>query len=321
MSGPEMSASHDVSSATFPLWGGTATVLSTEPRALPAVLASVRATLAEVELGCSAYRDDSDLNRVNRALGRPVVVGPILLTALEVALRAARVTGGLVDPTVGAVTQPGAPPRRGPRPVAADGRPLGWADVEVDPVVGSVRLPPGLRLDLGATAKAWAADLCLARAMDVADCFGSGLLVSLAGDLAVAGPAPDGGWRVRVTDDHRTRPDDLDVPGTTVTLVDGALATSSITVRERTGADGSAAAHIVDPLTWRPVRPRFRTVSVAASSCVDANTGSTAALVMSADPADWLRERGLPARLVATDGQVTTVAGWPADPAPGEVAA
>jgi thiamine biosynthesis lipoprotein len=59
------------------------------------------------------------------------------------------------------------------------------------------------------------------------------------------------------------------------------------------------------------VKPTL-TVSVAASACVDANIASTAAIVMGRAAPGWLAECGLPARLVAEDGTVTSVTGWPA---------
>ncbi|HZD66226.1 MAG TPA: FAD:protein FMN transferase, partial [Acidimicrobiales bacterium] len=69
--------------------------------------------------------------------------------------------------------------------------------------------------------------------------------------------------------------------------------------------------HIVDPATGAPAGGPWRTVSVAAGTCVDANTAATAAVVRGEDAPAWLGDRGLPARLVAWDGTVRVVAGWP----------
>jgi thiamine biosynthesis lipoprotein len=95
---------------------------------------------------------------------------------------------------------------------------------------GRFRIPSGGELDLGAVAKALAADRIAAR---VRAATGSGVLVSLGGDVAVAG-APDGGWPVLVTDDHRG----VDCTGQTVGVADGGLATSSTTVRGWPRANG-----------------------------------------------------------------------------------
>jgi thiamine biosynthesis lipoprotein len=69
--------------------------------------------------------------------------------------------------------------------------------------------------------------------------------------------------------------------------------------------------HIIDPATGEPAPVYWRTVSVAAGSCVDANTASTAAIIRGEAAVDWLNDAGLPARLVRPDGAVVTTAGWP----------
>ena len=76
---------------------------------------------------------------------------------------------------------------------------------------------------------------------------------------------------------------------------------------------GAPVHHLIDPATGLPVREAWRTVSVCAASCVDANIASTAAIVKGAGGLDWLRATGLPARLVAEDGSVQLIGGWPAE--------
>jgi thiamine biosynthesis lipoprotein len=160
-------------------------------------------------------------------------------------------------------------------------------------------------LDVGATAKALATDRAAGRIAAALDC---GVLVGLGGDIAVAGPVPPGGWRVLVADDH-TQSDPASGQG--VTINSGGLATSG-TARRRWQRGGRVVHHIVDPRTGVPATG-WRTVTVAAGTCVDANTASTAAVVLGAAAPAWLAERRLPARLVADDGTVCPVAGWPAD--------
>ena len=102
-------------------------------------------------------------------------------------------------------------------------------------------------------------------------------------------------------------------PGQVVGIRSGGLATSSRTVRTWRRA-GRLMHHLVDPRTGRPAPGTWRCVSVAAADCVGANTAATAAMILGADAPQWLAARALPARLVAADGSVHTVAGWPAAP-------
>jgi thiamine biosynthesis lipoprotein len=184
-------------------------------------------------------------------------------------------------------------------------RPAGsWRDIVIDEQTGAITLPSGVQLDLGATAKAWAADVA---AQQIHELLGCGALVNLGGDLAIAGAAPESGWRVRVTDDH-ARP----VGGQVIALRSGGLATSSTTVRTWRRAD-AVLHHVLDPATGLPANRVWRYVSVAAPDCVTANTAATAALVLGRRAPDWLAERELAGRLVAANGSVTRVAGWPAD--------
>jgi FAD:protein FMN transferase len=300
--------------AELPAFGGTAVVLTADPGALDEALAVVRDHIEAMDLACSRFRPDSELSRVNAAAGRPVVVGELFGLALKTALRAAELTAGDVDPTCGAalvaagydrdfeqLREAGVAVRvTGPRPGP------GWRTVRWDAANHTVTAPPGTLLDFGATAKALTADLA---AREVHDRTGSGVLVSFSGDMSAFGAAPHGGWRVRVTDDHRAGDD---TPGQTVTLLDGGLATSSTVVR-RWSAGSTQFHHIIDPRSGRPASSCWRTVSVAAADCVAANTAATAAIVRGEAAPGWLAGLGLPARLVRPDGSVVTVAAWPAD--------
>jgi thiamine biosynthesis lipoprotein len=169
-----------------------------------------------------------------------------------------------------------------------------------------VTVPRGVELDLGATAKAWCADEA---AWACAAATGAGVLVSLGGDLAVAGPAPDGGWAVRVSDRFDDPPE---AGGPVVTIAAGGLATSS-TTRRRWQQRGQARHHLIDPATAEPAESCWRTVTVSASSCVGANAASTASIVRGDAAVAWLEARRLPARLVRRDGSVVTTTGWPVE--------
>ena len=303
MSGP--------ASTSFPALGTTAVVVA-DPDDLDAAVLAVGSELDDIDRTCSRFRADSDVSRVNDAGGAWTTVDRLLVEAVEVALRAASITGGLVDPTVGeAMLRIGYD--RDFAEIPTDGPALpteaswlvapAWRLVEISHDRSQVRAPRGVRLDLGSTAKALAADRAASRAADVV---GGGVLVSLGGDIAVAGGVPEGGWLVGIADDHHGDPE----PGETVGIVSGGLATSSTTVR-RWARGGRPVHHIVDPRTGLPAREVWRTVSVTAGSCVDANTASTASIVLGEDAPAWLASHALPARLVRPDGAITRVGGWP----------
>ena len=294
-------------------FGTFATLLTTEADALERAHAVLTAELLAVDAACSRFRRDADLWRVNHARGRPVRVSPLLGEALTVALAAARLTDGDVDPTCGtSLVRLGydrdfARARRRTSTLRQPAAPApGWRSVEFDPGLREVRVPAGAVLDLGATAKALAADRA---AEAIAAGLGCGVLVNLGGDIRVAGPAPGDGWRVGIADDVGFGGGPAS--GHVVMIRTGGLATSGTAVRS--WRRGSARLHhIIVPATGLPARSCWRAVSVAAASCVDANTASTAAILRSERAPAWLAGLGLPARLVRHDGTVQTVAGWPA---------
>lgn len=291
--------------------GTTAVLVVTDPRALDRAEEVLRSELTDIDEACSRFRPDSEISRLHDHAGTTVVVGPLLAEALTAAMRAAALTDGLVDPTIGdAVLALGydrdfaAVEADHPEP-AAPARPApGWWRVAWDPATREVLLPRGVTLDLGATAKATVVDRIAVRAAERAAC---GVLVSVGGDIRVAGPAPDGGWRVGVGDDHSQAEPDL-----TVTITGGGLATSGTTRRTWRRA-GRTVHHIVDPHTGDVPASAWRTVTVAAATCVDANIATTASIVMGDAAPSWLAARRLPARLVTDAGEITNTAGWPAE--------
>jgi thiamine biosynthesis lipoprotein ApbE len=299
--------------ASWRALGTQVRIVVAEGRQLDDARCMLEADLAEVDAACSRFRPDSELSGLPRD-GRPVTVSPVLAEAIGVALRAAALTEGDVDPTVGgalaalgydrdfAQVPPEAPALE--QRVTAGMIP-GWRSVRLDGDV--LTLPPQASIDLGATAKAWAADRSAAR---IAGRLGQGVLVSLGGDIAVAGPPPAGGWTIRVQDVTGDPDDDPNGPYSVVAISDGGLATSSTAVR-RWRRGGSVLHHILDPRTGSPAGTTWRTVSVAAGTCADANAASTAAIIRGRQAPAWLARHGLAARLVDARGLVLTVGGWP----------
>ena len=181
--------------ATWRALGTTATVVVTDQDALIAARSAVESELEALDAACSRFRGDSELSLLNSSGGRGVRAGTLLLEAVGVALRAARLTDGLVDPTVGEALVLAGYDRDFEQLAAAPGglvcrRVPGWQRVRVDSGRGEVRVPKGVVLDLGATAKALGADRAAAAAGAAAP--GVGLLVNLGGDISTSGPPPAG---------------------------------------------------------------------------------------------------------------------------------
>jgi thiamine biosynthesis lipoprotein len=268
--------------------------------------------LNALDLACSRFRDDSELVRVNERRGRPVPVSALLAAATRVALDAARMTDGLVDPTLGSQLRAAGYDRtfalvrdRDTWHISSNLRPsASWREVELDDERRTLQIPQGLELDLGATAKAWAADRAAER---IARELCTGVLISLGGDVAVAGPPLRGGWPVRLAEDHASAPS---APGPTVAIRNGGLATSSTGVR-RWRTDRGEAHHILDPRSGKPALTPWAYVSVAAASCLEANVAATAAIVLADEAPRWLAERRLPARSVRRNGTALTIGAWP----------
>ena len=297
--------------AEWSVWTTTARLVVTEESALAEATAVVFEQLAKVDAAANRFLAGSEVSRLARGTGTPAAVSPLLAELIGVALAAAAATGGAVDPTLGgplldlgcpdlAAAEPTGPTAGPDRPQPSVRRRTSWRDVRLDGRM--VTLPAGTLLDLGATAKAHAADRC---AVAVADRFGCGALVSLGGDLRAAGPPPDGGWQVLVQDGP-------DEPASQVRLAGAAAVATSSTLHRTWRQGGTVRHHVLDPATCRPAAPVWRTASVAADTCVRANTWSTAALVRGHAAERDLRRAGVAAWLVAADGAVVRLGGWPA---------
>jgi thiamine biosynthesis lipoprotein len=309
---------HEMASRRWPTIGTTAHVV-TSPAALDAATRVVAAELDALDRACSRFRADSEIATLARAGGGWVTVSDVLIEVLAAALDVARSTDGDVDPTMGADLQ-----RLGydrdfgelveiSHSVCATTpltyrivRRTTWRDIELDVANRRVRVPAGVVIDLGAVAKAWCADRCARR---VASESGVGVLISLGGDIATAGIGPLQGWVVRVQD----TPDSAAGPSCAVVLHDGYAVATSSTLTRSWLRGASRLHHILDPATRLPAEPVWRTVTVAATSCVQANAASTASIVRGRRAPQWLAGIGVAARFVDAKGVVSSVGGWPQD--------
>ncbi|MER7073017.1 FAD:protein FMN transferase [Terrabacter sp. NPDC000476] len=304
-------AAGGVAAATFRAIGTSNTVLVTRPEVLGDALAIARGHLEQVDAAVSRFRPDSEVSRLaEKARHAPAeaFVSPVFTAYLLAALRVARLTGGLVDPTVGAALVATGydgdldvvRAREGFHQVRVAPVPR-WHTVHLNVSARRVTVAPGTLLDLGASAKAHAADTIAAL---LAARLPGGFAVNLGGDVAVAGELPAGGWAVGIEGADA-------VVREVVTSTGQAVATSSTRLRVWPTDDGPRH-HVIDPRTGRPAAAVWAQVSCAAVSCLEANAASTAAVVLGADAPAWLTAQGVPARLEGLDGRVVTTPGWPA---------
>jgi FAD:protein FMN transferase len=263
---------------SFPTMGTIARVLRDGDGGI-----DVAAVFAEIERRLSRFDPDSDLSRLNADPRTCVPAAPLLRAAVSAALRAARLSGGLVDPTVLAAVRgagyqesrarvqapslaaalQAAPPRR---PAHAD-PPARWRAVTVDAKAGVIRRPPGLELDLGGSAKGWAADVLGAR-LERHGRFA----VDCGGDLRLAARRGSP-WEVRVR-----HPLSGGVAHTLYVRA-GGVATSGIDGRLWRAPGGAFAHHLIDPGTGRPAWTGLLSVTAVASTALEAEALAKAALL------------------------------------------
>jgi thiamine biosynthesis lipoprotein len=288
------------------------TILTTDPRAAVPAARIAQEYLAELDRAVSRFRPDSEVSLLAaraRTRAASAFVSPTFADHLATGLRVARNTGGLVDPTVGsALVASGYDEdidavRARRFPLADTRRPAvpGWTAVRLSQATRRVTVPRGTLLDLGATAKAYAADV-LAALLPAQ--LPGGFLVDLGGDIAVAGDTPVGGWQIGVED----------ATGRVLQVVAStgqAVATSSTRHRRWSSATGERH-HIIDPRTGRTAPATWAQVTCAAPTAVEANAAATAAIVLGPSGPAWLQEQGVAARLEALDGRTVTTPGWPA---------
>jgi thiamine biosynthesis lipoprotein len=286
----------------FPAMGTTIRLLASDPARLPAA----RAELERLAAALTRFDPASELCRLNADPRGTVPASADLRDAVRAALHGAAVTGGLADPTLlGELERAGYARSLAERPRAALGPALAGAParraaaahpaaryrlVAVDD--RAVTRPPGLRLDLGGSAKGFIAD-------------------RVAALLAPAGPcAVDCGGDMRVHGDHAVAVrHPLGGEAAVLELHGGAVATSGIDARLWETGD-TVAHHLIDPATGRPAWTGVLTATAVAPTAAEAEARAKAALL-----AGPLQGRALLRRhggvLVREDGRATVV-----DPAP-----
>lgn len=248
-------------------------------RALAIVVAEVR----RIEQKFSRYRDDSVVARIHQAQGRPLAIDEETVRLLDYADTCWRISGGLFDITSGVLRRvwkfDGSDRLPDPAQVAALLPLVGWQRVRRDGP--ELVLPAGMEIDFGGIGKEYAVDRALLLASEAVD---RPLLVNLGGDLATNGALhPQREWSVGIEDPDGGVARVLVVRG-------GALATSG-DARRFLLKDGVRYGHILDPRTGWPVPDAPRSVTVVASSCIEAGTLSTLAMLQGAAAETFLQEQ------------------------------
>ncbi len=270
----------------------------------------VRAEFDAVDDSLSRFRDDSELTRLNRLAGTGAVVrvSSRLRRALAAIDRAARITDGRFDASVlGALERMGergadlaaddTRVRAGPRAALAGGG-AGLADQR-----GRLAHVPSVPVDLGGIGKGLALRWALGRGLGVLPPT-AGMLLDAGGDLVAGGRPPAAGWLVGVEDPAAQDPAAAE-PLAVVTVEAGAVATSSVRVRNWVGPDGTAVHHLVDPRTGEPAHTGLIAVTVAAADPAWAEVWSKALFLAGRDGiADEARARGQAAWWVDDQGRL-----------------
>jgi thiamine biosynthesis lipoprotein len=297
---------------TFACFGSECTVIVAGGEGADGSLAAAKRSLLDWHRLFSRFNEGSELSRLNADPRATVPVSPMLRRLVEVVMRAARDTGGLVDATLleeleaaGYDTDLPAAERplaevldRAPAraPAAANPEAL-WQLVAVDRRAGTVTRPPGCRIDSGGLAKGLFADE-LAASLANHDAF----VVDCCGDIRLGGTG-------RVAREVRVAsPFDDAEPLHVFELAAGGVATSGIGRRAWVDAAGRPAHHLLDPATGRPAFTGVVQVTALARTAVEAEIRSKAALLSGPEGVyAWLPHGGF---VVLDDG-----AGWLIEPA------
>ena len=302
---------------SFRAIGTTATVVVQDPASADAAERMLAAELQAIDLACSRFRDDSELQVVHADAGRPVAVSPLLFEALDGGARRGRAHRRRRRPHR---RQRDRRPRLRPRPRRGAGPPARHRrrPSARSPAIGTctstpnrtVRIPRGVRLDLGSTAKALAADRAAAR---IAGRIGARRARQPRRRRRRRRPAP----ARRLGRRHRPRVVDPGGARSTRSWPSrtGGLASSATAVRTWRAGDRDVH-HIVDPRTGDCAEPYWDLVSATGASCVEANLVTTAAMVWGEQALDKLPRFDQAVRLVRLDGEVFSVNGWPQEEAP-----
>lgn len=281
------------------------------PQAGERALDRIEDIFAKVENTLSRFSPDSELSRLNASAGHPFAASPVLLEVVETALKMARMTGGVFDPTIIYDLRAAGYDRSfeyigldSEIPLETHARSaLSWRNVCVDRGNATIFLPAGCGIDLGGIGKGWTVD----RASLALQKFSS-YAIDAGGDIRVSGTQANGSpWSIGVADPFR---EGVDVAETELTH--GAICTST-TARRRWQMAGSWSHHLIDPRTGKPAQSGVVSATVTAQLAARAEIIAKTALILG--PKDGLEfienQAGAQGLMVLEDGSLLRTAAFP----------
>ncbi|MEP7113192.1 MAG: FAD:protein FMN transferase [Ilumatobacteraceae bacterium] len=277
----------------------------------PDLLVLARTSIDHLERRWSRFKSQSDISRLNHAAGSTVHIDPATVVLLQAMLDGWRATSGAFDPTLLV-------------PLVGLGYAASWNDptsvtslphgallrsdlgqLAIDSQRNLACIPAGMCLDPGGIGKGLAADLVVGTLLAAGAC---GASVSIGGDVAVRGAAPqDGAWLVGVSD-----PMNLELENAQLTMIEGGVATSGTLRRRWNGDDGSPVHHLLDPATGKPAHHgrEIVAVTVIAGTAAWAEVWTKAVMVRGAAAVAVLDEYGLGAQLTYADRSTMSNRSW-----------
>lgn len=244
--------------------------------------------IAHLERCWTRFDEMSDISAINRSEGRPVMVDPSTIDLVRSMMSAAALTNGACQPAYASSPNVGL---------------LTLLSTRLDEERCLVQVEPGVRLDPGSVGKGLAADMVVDRLLQAG---ASGALVSVGGDIRVAGVGPHHGfWSIGVTDPYGSQE-----RSGRILVQDGGVSTSGLDVTEETGGPQNVS---VDPKLGRPLSERsdgLVSVTVVAGSAAEAEAWSTAILVDGNTAFETSIRRGCLVRTVDSDRNVVASDEW-----------
>lgn len=267
-------------------------------------------TFETVEKTLSRFEPESELSRLNVSGGSLFKASLLLFQVVKASLEAARVTGGIFDPTVlpdllaaGYDRSFEKLPRCSdiPRPDIPQTK-CNWRDIRLDSESSSISMPEGCAIDLGGIGKGWAVD----RAADSLEQF-TNYAVDAGGDIRVNGSQANGlPWTIGIADPF--------IEGHDVTVIElgcGGVCTST-TARRKWESAGKWQHHVIDPRSGEPSQSGVVSATVIADSAATAEVITKASIILG--PEDGMKfiesQPGAQGLLVLNDRRLLRSSGF-----------